>query len=157
MNNENELTTKQRLFVSEYLASGNASQAYLSAGYSASSENVISASASRLLRNAKIASAVASGKALEIHENRHIAQSVTVDKQWLIYEYLEIIQGAKEAGHWNASRGALTDLAKLTGFMLERKEIAMLGAVDHHLSGIDTEELLTSLQAVKTPKILPQS
>ena len=157
MNNENELTTKQRLFVSEYLASGNASQAYLSAGYSASSENVISASASRLLRNAKIAAAVATGKALEVRENRHIAASVTVDKQWLISEYLEIIQGAKEAGHWNASRGALTDLAKLTGFMLERKEIAMLGAVDHHLSGIDTEELLTSLQAVKKPKILPQS
>ena len=155
MNNENELTTKQKVFVSEYLASGNASQAYLKAGYSASNENVISASASRLLRNAKVASAVATGKALEVRENRHIAQSVTVDKQWLISEYLEIIQGAKEAGHWNASRGALTDLAKLTGFMLERKEIAMLGAIDHHLSGIDTEELMHSLQSVKMPQILP--
>jgi phage terminase small subunit len=52
---ENELTPKQRAFVREYLIDLNATQAAIRAGYSANSAEV---EGSRLLRNAKVGSAV---------------------------------------------------------------------------------------------------
>lgn len=56
-NTKDKLTPKQSKFVAEYLANGmNATKAAISAGYSASSAEV---EGSRLLRNAKVAAAVA--------------------------------------------------------------------------------------------------
>ena len=51
------LTTKQRLFVAEYLTDFNATAAYRRAGYTARG-NSAEVNASRLLRNAKVAAAI---------------------------------------------------------------------------------------------------
>ena len=52
-----KLTTKQRLFVAEYLTDFNATAAYRRAGYTARG-NSAEVNASRLLRNAKVAAAI---------------------------------------------------------------------------------------------------
>ena len=51
-----KLTSKQRLFVDEYIKSGNATQSYIKAGYSVKSENVAGVNANRILKNAKVKS-----------------------------------------------------------------------------------------------------
>lgn len=49
-----KLTQKQRRFVDEYIISGNATQAYRKAGYSAKSDGTAWTEASKLLRNPKV-------------------------------------------------------------------------------------------------------
>ena len=53
------LTPKQQRFVDEYLIDLNATQAYIRAGYAVKSDDVASATASKLLRNAKVQEAIA--------------------------------------------------------------------------------------------------
>ncbi|CCK86343.1 Putative Terminase small subunit [Lactobacillus equicursoris DSM 19284 = JCM 14600 = CIP 110162] len=53
-----ELTAKQRKFVAEYVKTGNATQSYLSAGYSAKNGNTASTLAARLLRNDRVKKAI---------------------------------------------------------------------------------------------------
>ena len=52
------LTPKQQRFVEEYLIDLNATQAYIRAGYAVKSEDVAAATASKLLRNAKVQEAI---------------------------------------------------------------------------------------------------
>ncbi len=52
------LTPKQQRFVEEYLIDLNATQAYIRAGYAVKSEDVAAATASKLLRNAKVQKAI---------------------------------------------------------------------------------------------------
>ena len=56
------LTFRQQRFVNEYVTTGNASQSYVAAGYVAKNSNVAAASASALLKNPKVAQAVARGR-----------------------------------------------------------------------------------------------
>lgn len=49
-----KLTVKQRKFCDEYLKSGNATQAYRNAGYSANTDSVASSEAWKLLRKPKV-------------------------------------------------------------------------------------------------------
>ena len=53
------LSIKQAAFVREYLLTGNATEAYVKAGFSPNGAEV---SASRMLRNAKVAAAIAAGR-----------------------------------------------------------------------------------------------
>lgn len=69
---ENELTPKQRAFVREYLVDLNATQAAIRAGYAESGASV---EGSRLLANAKVASAVESAMAL-----RAVRTEITADR-----------------------------------------------------------------------------
>ena len=49
-----KLTLKQKRFIDEYIISGNATQAYRKAGYSAKSDGTAWTEASKLLRNPKV-------------------------------------------------------------------------------------------------------
>jgi phage terminase small subunit len=57
------LTARQERFVSEYLIDLNGTAAYRRAGYAAKTDNAAAASASALLRNRKVAAAIAAGQA----------------------------------------------------------------------------------------------
>jgi phage terminase small subunit len=57
------LTPKQQRFVEEYLVDMNATQAYRRAGYKASSDNVAAVNAHTLLKNHKVAAALAAARA----------------------------------------------------------------------------------------------
>jgi hypothetical protein len=87
-----ELSIRQAAFVREYLISGNVSDAYAKAGYRFSTRSSLDASAAKLLRTPKIASAVAAGRkkiAAKIEADfnlrlddilRRLAAQVTVDR-----------------------------------------------------------------------------
>lgn len=71
-----KLTPKQAMFIAEFLIDGNATRAAVAAGFSAKAAHVTGA---RLLRNAKVAAAVADGHArraqkLEITQERVLAE-----------------------------------------------------------------------------------
>lgn len=64
-----KLTHKQRLFVDEYIKSGNATQSYIKAGYRVKSEKVAGVNANRILGNAKVKSCI-DAKMAEIESHK---------------------------------------------------------------------------------------
>ena len=73
-----KLTAKQRLFADEYIKSGNATQAYIKAGYQVKSDGVAAAASIRMLRNVKVKSYI-DAKMAEI-ESHKIADAKEVKK-----------------------------------------------------------------------------
>ena len=71
-----KLTQKQRLFADEYIKSGNATQAYIKAGYKVRSDKVAGVNATRMLGNARV-KAYIDAKMTEI-ESRKIADAKEV-------------------------------------------------------------------------------
>lgn len=63
------LTAKQRLFADEYIKSGNATQSYIKAGYSVTSDKVASSNAQNLLGNQRVKSYI-DGKLAEIESHK---------------------------------------------------------------------------------------
>ena len=74
------LSPRHARFVAEYLKDGNATQAYIRAGYAGRGAQP---SASRLLRDARIAAAVAAGR-------QRIAQALAFDAERVAQEYAKI-------------------------------------------------------------------
>ncbi len=72
-----ELTPKQRAFIREYLVDLNATAAYVRAGYKVRTDNVAAVEAHKLLRNPKIAAAVAAAQAKR-------AARTEVSQDWVI-------------------------------------------------------------------------
>ena len=104
------LSVKHKLFCDEYLSNGmNATQAYKSV-YKVS-DKIAGASGGRLLENVKI-------KAFLQEEGQKTADKLEITREFLIKEYLELIDSAKndenfiDRGNWNKS---LAQLAKLLG------------------------------------------
>lgn len=64
-----KLTQKQRLFADEYIKSGNATQAYIKAGYQVKSDGVAAAASIRMLRNVKVKSYI-DAKMAEIESHK---------------------------------------------------------------------------------------
>lgn len=64
-----KLTAKQRLFADEYIKSGNATQAYIKAGYQVKSDGVAAAASIRMLRNVKVKSYI-DAKMAEIESHK---------------------------------------------------------------------------------------
>lgn len=83
VNQRASLTPKQAAFVREYLIDLNGTQAAIRAGYSANAAEV---EASRLLRNAKVAAAVAEAQAAR-------AERCQVDADWVLKRWTAIVEG----------------------------------------------------------------
>ena len=102
------MTDKQHRFALEYLIDGNATRAYIAAGFSANKANT---NAFKLLQNTAIAEFIKS-------EQEKTANRLEITREFIINEYLELINSAKtdEVGpdrtNWNKS---LSQLAKLLG------------------------------------------
>ena len=64
-----KLTQKQRLFADEYIKSGNATQAYIKAGYNVKTDGVAASAAIRMLRNVKVKSYI-DAKMAEIESHK---------------------------------------------------------------------------------------
>ena len=100
------LTTRQTRFVEEYLVDGNGTQAAIRAGYSASGAY---AEASRLLRNAEVASAI---------KTRQEADSarLRLSRERVVTMLLEAFEKAKEQAEPAAMVSAARELGRLMGF-----------------------------------------
>ena len=107
---EMSLSAKHKSFCDEYLSNGmNATQAYKSVYKT--NDKVSEASSSRLLSNVKVR------EYLQQEQNK-TSEKLEITREFLIKEYLELIQSAKtdenfiDRGNWNKS---LAQLAKLLG------------------------------------------
>lgn len=104
------LSAKHKAFCDEYLSNGmNATQAYKSVYKT--NDRVSEAASSRLLSNVKL-------KEYLQQEQNKTSEKLEITREFLIKEYLELINSAKtdenfiDRGNWNKS---LAQLAKLLG------------------------------------------
>lgn len=132
------LTQKQALFVSEYLKNGgNATQAYLKAGYKAKDEKVACTAGTRLLRNVRISRAIAErqqqrNERLQLEEDFELKQAIKILKMCSEPKQVYTPFGDKmkdEDGNFvfmfdsKGANQALTTICRLRGKFIERKQI----------------------------------
>ena len=132
------LTQKQALFVSEYLKNGgNATQAYLKAGYKAKDEKVACTAGTRLLRNVRISRAIAErqkqrNERLQLEEDFELKQAIKILKMCSEPKQVYTPFGEKmkdEDGNYvfmfdsKGANQALTTICKLRGKFIQRKQI----------------------------------
>lgn len=132
------LTQKQALFVSEYLKNGgNATQAYLKAGYKAKDEKVACTAGTRLLRNVRISRAIAERQKqrndrLQLEEDFELKQALKILKMCSEPKQVYTFDGDKMRdadGNYvftfdsKGANQALTIICRLRGKFIERKQI----------------------------------
>lgn len=105
------LPPKQAKFVSEYLRGGNGTRAAIEAGYAAGSAHV---SASRLLKNDKVAAAVRTSRC-ELEAKHEMSRDRVVE------ELLGAIEIAKANGDTGAMIRGWSEVGKLMGYYQPNK------------------------------------
>ena len=153
--NQEQLTPKQQLFVENYLSNGeNASQAFIQAGYSASTENVVNASASKLLRSAKVASIIAKTKAKNLAQQVKKQEKLEINQDWLISQLITTIEDARQVNQHNVVRNSIVDIGKLCGLYVDKREVNAQLSIDAQLTQLDTSTLLQALTEAKHPQAI---
>ena len=150
--NTQGLTTKQKRFVEYYLGNGeNATKAYKQAGYKAKNDNVAAPEASKLLQNPKISQAILREKAGELAKQAKRAKKADIDQDWLVSQYIDTIELAKQDKQYNVMKSSIDSIGKLLGLMVDRKELAVSGEVSH-LASLDTQSLMNALTQAQQPE-----
>ena len=143
--NTQGLTSKQKAFIGYYLGNGeNATKAYKQAGYKAKNDNVASPEASKLLQNPKVSQAIMREKAGELAKQAKRAKKADIDQDWLISQYIDTIELAKQDKQYNVMKSSIDSIGKLLGLYIDRKELAISGEVSH-LASLDTQSLMAAL------------
>ena len=144
---KHDLNSKQKAFCDAYLNNGrNASQAYRDAFGSDKAETVINASASRMLRNVKVRNYLVKVR----QENLTITQrKQDITRDFLINQYLDVLQLAKDEKQLSTARQTLDSLAHLSGLWTDRREITTNVSIDATLSALDSSQLLKGLQVAQ--------
>ena len=149
---KNELTEKQEVFVNEFVNNGgNGSQAYIAAGYSASSENVVNAAASRMLRLNKISTQIARLQTQALAKKQKQAEKLEVTQDWLITQLAQTVSDARAANQHSTALGALMAIGKACGLIIDRKQVTASLSVDSTLTQLDTAQLLGALKQAQQP------
>lgn len=134
------LTQKQALFVSEYLKNeGNATEAYIQAGYQAKNRNIARTMASRLLTNANVSRAISErqqkrNERLQLEEDFELKQALKLFKMCTEprpeYKWDGTIRTDEEGKPFytydfdsKGANAALTIICKLRGKFIEKKQI----------------------------------
>lgn len=110
-----KLTQKQQRFVDEYIISGNATQSYRKAGYSAKSDNVAWSEASKLLRNPKV-------KAELKKRNAEIKSQKTMDMQEVM-ERLAAIARGETVEQQVTNKGTVVEIEPKTSDQIRAMEL----------------------------------
>jgi phage terminase small subunit len=114
------LTQKQQRFVEEYCVDFNATQAAIRAGYSPSTAYAIG---SENLKKPEIKAALEAAQAAAV-------TNIQITKDYLIEQANDIMLKAKASGAWSAAKGANELLAKLTGQIVERRDLRVIRSID---------------------------
>jgi hypothetical protein len=120
MNEPMALTPKQRRFVEEYGVDFNATQAAIRAGYSRKTAYAIG---SENLSKPEVRAALQVAQA-------SVTTMAKVTKDYLIEQANDIMLKAKVNGAWAAARGANELLAKLTGHLVERRDLRVIRSIE---------------------------
>jgi phage terminase small subunit len=110
------LTPKQQRFVDEYLTDCNATQAAIRAGYSRRTAYAIG---SENMSKPEIRAALQAAQA-------SVTTKTKITKDYLVEQANDIMLKAKANGAWAAARGANELLAKLTGHLVERRDLRVI-------------------------------
>lgn len=115
------LSPKQQRFVSEYLKDQNATQAAIRAGYS---KGTAKQQGSRLLTNADVAAAVATGQ-------RRVAKKAEVTLEGHLLDLKKLRDSAARKGQFSAAITAEVARGKVSGFHVEHhKHSGAIGTYD---------------------------
>ena len=145
-----ELTEKQQVFVKEYVNNGgNGGQAYIAAGYSASSDNVVNAAASRMLRLNKISTQIARLQTQALVKKQKQADKLEVTQDWLITQLAQTVSDARAANQFSVVMNSLVHMGKLLGLYVDKREISASLSVDSTLTQLDTAHLLQALKEAR--------
>ena len=147
----NHLTTKQKRFVELIKQDKQAHEAYILSGYTAKDEHVAVVSSQKLLKNKKISKELATYRTQQLAKKHKLAESVQVTQEWLIQQYVMTINDSREQNQNTVVRACLFDVAKLCGFMVDKKELAVSGEVSH-LASLDTQSLMDALTQAQQPE-----
>ena len=147
-----KLTKKQAVFIEEFLSNGrNATQAYRRAFGDVGSDKNIRSSASRLLKKPNVTAALVNAQKQRLKTTERKAD---VTRDFLISQYLEVLEMAKDKGQLSTARSTLDSLGHLAGLWTDKREINTNINVDHTLQQLDTSALLDALQqGEKAPAI----
>ena len=146
-----ELTAKQSKFVELFLTNGeNRSKAYRDSGYKCSSEQTAYVGGSKLLRNGKVLDKILAIKAESIAKKHNQAKRISIDEQWLLAEYIDTIQLAKDDKQYNVVKASLDSIARMTGHLISKTELQVSGEVSH-LASLDTTTLMNALTQAQQP------
>ena len=149
----NQLTTKQKRFVELIKQDKQAHEAYVLSGYTAKDDHVAVVSSQKLLKNKKISKELATYRTQQLAKKHKLAESVQVTQEWLIQQYVMTINDSRQQNSHSTVRACLFDVAKLCGFMVDRKELAVSGEVSH-LASLDTQSLMAALTQAQQPEAI---
>jgi hypothetical protein len=125
-------TPKQQAFIREYLVDLNGTQAAIRAGYSPRTANE---QAAELLAKPSIRDAVTSGK-------EKLVETTEITKLWVIQEAIATYKQAKELNQPAAARGNLELIARLHGYIIEKKDVrvrSIKDLADEELAAIEAD------------------
>ena len=108
------MNERQRRFVAEYLKDGNGTQAAIRAGFS---ENGAAVQATRLLKNAKVRSAIEA-------ERAPVLERAKLTLEGHLGMLAAIRDAAMTAGHYGAAKSAEEARGRVSGFYVERSVVA---------------------------------
>jgi phage terminase small subunit len=113
-----KLTAKQARFVVEIAVDGNATRAYKASGFTAKNDGVAATSASRLLRNAQVAAAIAA-------QQEKIADKLEINAEWVAKQLVRNHERAHESDKpdLHASNRAIELLGKHCGMFVDKSEL----------------------------------
>ena len=128
-----KLSVKQKRFADEYIISGNATEAYKKAGYSASSDRVAGVEGHKLLRNPKIQTYLKERQkeldSPKIADQQEVLEFLTDVMRGKITEPLLVLDGngyqkvIESKPNVSTRRSAAVDLGKRYGLFVDKQEI----------------------------------
>lgn len=151
MTKKNEkLTPKQQRFVSEYLKTGNATEAVRQAGYQCKSDDATRVQGARLLTNANVARAIEKGQErrndrLELEEDFELKKAIEIMQMCMEPKHVYGFDGKpvkNSDGNYvmqfdsKGANTALQTIAKLRGKFVQKVQVGFADSLAEQLEGV---------------------
>ena len=117
------LTLKQQAFIKEFLKDGHPSKAAARAGYA---KPAAAASAKLLLADPRIASILKTSTVAVLDS---VVEKTSITKAETVQLALAVVRGARQDRNWGAARGAVDLVARLHGYIIERRDTRVITAL----------------------------
>lgn len=147
---EKKLTPKQQLFVSEYLKTGNATEAARRAGYACKSSHAFEVQGNRLLRNAEVSRAIEAkqtkrSERLELEEDFELKKAIELLQMCMEPKHVYNFDGMPvkdEDGNYvmqfdsKGANKALETIARLRGKFVQKVQVGLADDLAELLEGV---------------------
>ena len=113
---------KHEIFAQELANGKNATEAYVLAGYSENRGNASTLKQSEIISN-RVNELLAKRDEMARKATEKAAERLSIDREWVMAELIEIAQAAKSSEDYAPANKALELLGKELGMFIERKEV----------------------------------